>query len=320
MTTRNIPAALQAHLLLSATTTCRLLKISLRSGVVFGITTLDRDVEYDDGDGYLTYVATNGFDPSAFSADVGYSVDNSEGYALISDDIAGVTVEMVEAGELDDAQWVCYLVNFDDLSMGHLVLDAGDLGEVRTKYGMVWIPELLSYVMRLRQPVGSVWSIRCRAIFGTPAGSQTGCGIDLTPLWVEGSVVSVGAESNRTFDGDAITATGGVSPLPGRLQWLTGDNAGREFATEDIDNETVSLVEPTGYPIQIGDTYRIRPDCGKRYREDCIDTWDNGVNFKGEPLIPVGDASQVQTPGAQLPGGGGFSGVIREAIDALPDS
>jgi uncharacterized phage protein (TIGR02218 family) len=309
MSQRTVPAALLAHLQGPVTTTTRLLKITLRSGFSYGLAMLDRDVAYDDGDGdgEIDYIATNGFDPSALSADIGFSVANAEGYALISNAVPGVTVEMVEAGELDDAQWVCYLVNFLDLSMGHLILDAGDVGEVRTEYGMVWIPELLSYGMRLRQAVGSVWSRKCRAIFGSPRNSQTGCGINLDPLWVSGSVVAVAAESDRTFTGSVIADTGGVLPQPGRVEWLTGANAGREFSVEEIGetSETVSLSEPTSYPIEVGDTYRIRPDCAKRYQEDCIDTWDNGVNFKGEPLIPVGDATAVQAPGAQVPGGGG---------------
>lgn len=310
---RNIPAALQAHLLLSATTTCRLLRIELKSGdspagppTVYGITTLDRDILYDDGDGPINYVASNGFDPSAISSDVGYSVDNAEGYALISDDVPGVTVEMAEAGDLDDAQWKAYLVNFEDLTMGHAVLDAGDLGEVPTKYGMLWVPELLSYMMRLHQPVGGVWSRTCRAIFGSPADSQTGCGVDVEPLWVIGEVLSVGAESDRVFTGDNVTAT--IVPVPGRVQWLTGANAGREYATEEVDGDTVSLNETAAYAIAPGDQYRIRPDCRKRYEEDCIVTWDNGPNFKGEPKTPVGDAMSIMTPGGQLPGGGGFVG------------
>lgn len=305
---RNVPVALAAHLAEPVNTTTRLVKINLRSGTVYGLTMLDRDVPYDDGsaDGEVNYVATNGFDPSAFSSDVGASVDNAEAFALISDDIPGVTVAMAEAGELDDAQWICYLVNYEDTSMGHVVLDAGDLGEVRTRYGMIWIPEFLSYVSRLKQPIGHVWSTTCRAIFGTPAGSQTGCGIDLTPLWVSGEVTAVGAESNRTFTGDAVVSSGSVNPVPGRVQWLTGNNAGREFAVEDVAGLVVSLIETTGYPIEIADTYRIRPDCRKRYLEDCIGVWANGPNFKGEPLIPVGDASQSQTPGAQLPGLGAY--------------
>lgn len=304
---RTVPAGLQDHLDEPANTTTRLLRIQLTDGTVYGLTSLDRDIEYDDGDGAVTYVATNGFDPSTFASDIGFSVDNAEGYALISDDVPGVTVEMVDAGELDDAQWISYLVNYEDLAAGHVVIDAGDIGDVHTRDGLIWIPELLSHMMRLRQAVGSVWSRTCRAEFGSGAHSQTGCGFDASTLWENGEVQSVGAETNRVFTGD-VTTTSPIDPFPGRVQWLTGDNAGRTFSVEAFDAGEVTLNETTAYPIQVGDTYRIRPDCGKRYAEDCIATWNNGDNFKGEPLIPVGDSAAVQVPGGQLPGGGGFIG------------
>lgn len=313
--TRHVPNVLQEHLDGSMTTTTRLLKIMTRNGNVFGLAMLDRDIQYDDGEGSITYVAMSGFDPSTLSADIGFSIDNAEGYSLIG--APGITLDMVEHGELNDAQWIMYLINFRDIladgslrANSHVVLDAGDLGEVRTRYGMIWIPELLSFSMRLKQSIGSVWSRQCRAIFGSPAASQTGCGVNLAPFWASGVVTSVGAESNRVFVGNNIAGVDNIVPYPGRVQWLTGDNAGQEFATEDADLTTrqVILNETTPYAIQVGDTYRIRPDCRKRYREDCIQTWGNGPNFKGEPLIPVGDATQVQTPGAQLPNTGGWDG------------
>jgi len=145
-----------------------------------------------------------------------------------------------------------------------------------------------------------VWSRRCRAVFGTPADSQTGCGVDAGALWVDGVVTGVGAEVDRTFTGDNIGTTI-VGGQPARVLWLTGDNAGAEFSTEDVTGHAISLNEPTAYPVVIGDTYSIRPDCGKRYAEDCVAMWDNGVNFKGEPHIPAGDAAAVQTPGTQVP-------------------
>ena len=98
---RNVPPALLAHLQQSVTTTCRLLRITLNDGRVFGMTTLDREVEYLG----VTYSAVNGFDPSITATDTGLSVDNAEAYALLSADVPGITVEMVAAGELDDAQW-----------------------------------------------------------------------------------------------------------------------------------------------------------------------------------------------------------------------
>lgn len=305
---RTVPAALQTHLDGAATTTTRLLKITTKAGDSFGLSMLPEDVAYDDGDGLLTYSASNGFDPSALANDLGFTVSNTEGRALLSADM-GITLEMVRAGELDDATWRLYLVNFRDLTAGrHVLLDAGDVGEVRTQFGMVWIPELLGLGMRLRQPIGGVWSRTCRAIFGSPADGPTGCGVDAEALWVLGSVASVGAETNRVFSGDVVVGGSGITPRPGVVEWLSGDNVGKRFGVEEVDTLEVTLAEPTPYPIQAGDEYRIRPDCAKRFLEDCRDKYANALNFKGEPHIPTGDSSGLQAPGAQLPRAGGYVG------------
>jgi uncharacterized phage protein (TIGR02218 family) len=306
---RTVPAELQDHLDGVSTTTCHLLKITTVEGVVLGFTTLDKAIEYDDGAGSVRYSAMAGTDLSALRSDLGYSVDNAEGRVLVSEDVQeGLSIEEIQSGALDEAQWKLYVVNFEDLTTGrHVLLDAGDIGQVRVKHGLVWMPELLSYLVRLRQPVGSVDSITCRAIFGSPANSQTGCGIDADALWVNGEVTAVGAETDRVFEADIDP--GLTNTPPGRVQWLTGNNASSRLTwVEALDGNEVTLGEPTRWPIEVGDTFRIRPDCGKWYERDCIGIWNNGLNFKGEPHIPVGDAGQIQTPGAQLPGGGGFQG------------
>lgn len=308
---RTVPAGLQTHLDGRSTTTCRLLKISGSASfspmLLFGLCELNEDVEYDDGlgDGLIVYRAANGFNPATMASDLGFSVANSEGYSLMSDGaVDGVTEELINAGALDDATWACYLVNYEDLAAGsHVLLDAGDVGQIRVRHNILWLPELLSYAMRLKQPVGGVWSRQCRAIYGSPATSQTGCGVDLSALWVDGEITAVGAETTRVFTGDAV-ATMPTPTYPGRLLFLTGDNAGREYAVEETSGLTVSLYEPAQFALQIGDTYRMRRDCLKRFSEDCVTINSNGVNFKGEPLIPAGDAAQVMSPGSQVPGGG----------------
>ena len=122
---RHRPPALLAHLQQPVTTICRLLRILLSDGRVFGVTTLDRDVTYQG----LTYSALNGFDTSIIATDTGLSVDNAEATALVSATVDGITAAMAAAGELDNASWELYIVNWADLTMGHIVLDAGDLGE-----------------------------------------------------------------------------------------------------------------------------------------------------------------------------------------------
>jgi len=300
---RKISLQMRSALSSPASTLTRLLRIDLADGLSYGICMSNRDVTYNHGDGDIVYVAANGFDPSRFSSDIAYSVDNAQGYALISNDISGITEQDIKTGRLDGAQWVCYYVDYEHPYLGSaVVLDAGDVGTVQIQFGLLWIPELLSYIIRLKQNIGDVYSRTCRAIYGTPAPSQRGCGVDVTGLWQSFTVASVGEESDRIFIVNGLTVDSYRPFYPGRVEWLTGDNAGKSISIEDFSedtagNQSVSLMETLPYAISVGDTGRIRPDCIKTWERCGVD--DNQINFKGEPLIPVGDTAAIQVPGAQ---------------------
>lgn len=304
---RRISAALQAHLQSWTVTVCRLLKITLSDGRVFGVTTLDRDVTYMG----LTYSALNGFDTSIIATDTGLSVDNAEVTALVSATVDGITAAMALRGELDNATWELYLVNWADLTMGHVVLDAGDLGEVTVVDGMTYIPELLSYAMRLRQAIGLSWSRSCRATFGTPANSQTGCGVDAEVLWMPGVVTRVDpGDPFRVFADSSLTGLD-PEPVPGRIRFTSGRN--RSARLQQIEGYgdatgTVALFEALLFPVEVGDEFEIRRDCNKS-PSHCIG-YGNLINYKGEPYIPVGDGLETMTPSAQVFGGLSGSEVI----------
>jgi uncharacterized phage protein (TIGR02218 family) len=298
---RRWPPALIAHLQQSVTTTCRLLKITLADGRAYGLTSLDRDITYQG----VTYSAKNGVDASVIATDSGLSVDNGEGYSLFSASAAsGITRQMIDAGELDDAQWQMMVVNWADLSMGHGLLDAGDTGNIKTAQRSAYTVELVSYVMRLRQPIGGLDSRTCRATFGNPAAGQLGCGVNADALWRAGTITGVSTEEpRRVFADSSLLIT--PQPIPGRLQWLTGKNAARnrlyQIEAYSAASGTIALIEQVPYDIETGDTFRIRPDCDKTLA-DCK-KYGNVLNMKAEPYIPVGDGLETQTPNAQIPGG-----------------
>ena len=305
---RRIPVALQANLDSATPSVTRCIRIQKKDGTALGVTMWDTPVVYDHGDGWgeIEYSAQAGVDASDIMSDIGYSVSNAEGRILAATNNDGLTPEAVEAGELDDAEWTCFLLDPMNPSPGSAaILDAGDIGEVRVERGLVIIPELLSYMMRLQQPVGHVFQRPCRAIFGTPPDSQTGCGVNAEALWAAGQVVSVGAESDRTFTGEFD------GWFPGRLEFLTGPNVGKRYAIESVSGATLSLADTTPYLIGPGDLYRHRPDCTKlpNGTQGCK-FWGNYLNYKGEDNIPSGDGAAGSTPGAQLPGGGGFVGKV----------
>ncbi|MNZ27345.1 hypothetical protein D3C78_445610 [compost metagenome] len=295
---RRIPSALAALLESPTPCPCRLLRITLADGRIFGLTTLDQAVDYRG----VTYSALHGFDCSVIASDTGVSVDNAEATALFAATVAGIEPSLVARGELDGATWEMLLIDWSNPAAGHVTLDAGDLGEVKVIDGMVYVPELLSYTVRLRQPVGGVWSRRCRATFGTAANGSAGCGVDAAAMWAAATVT--GVDTDDPFRVFSATGLVGAAYTTGRVQWLTGDNAGSRVGTVEAfggESGTVALFEALVFPVQLGDTFQIRADCNKS-PSDCT-AYGNFLNYKGEPFIPVGDGLETMTPGAQTFGG-----------------
>lgn len=295
---RSIPIQLQQHLRRPDTTTCRLLKMTLRDGRVFGFAATNTDIEYDDGFGPIVYHGMRtGIETAVMQKTERQMVANAEAQGLIATDASGITEEMIEAGELQDAEWIDYLVNYEALGQGHLIVDAGDVGEVKKRWGMIWIPELLSYSVRMRQASGTHWSRTCRAPFGHQVQGQFFCGVDAEALWVTGEVTAGSPEPDLVFTIDAVPSG---SVVPGRVQAMSGPNAGRIRPVEAFDAGVVTLASPFPFPMEETAEIRIRPDCAKT-KEAC-QAWGNYLNMKAEPLIPTGDGPSSQTPGAEIGG------------------
>lgn len=290
---RQIPVELQTHLDSGVTTTCQLLKITCTDGDIFAFSGLDTRVLYDDGDGLQTYVAHYGMEVSNLASEAGLSVDNAEASMLFLFDVSrAVTAEQIDAGKFDYAEYVLYVVNYMDLTPGrHAMLSSGTIGQIRTVDGQTFTPELRSLAQQTKQTIGELTSVTCRTKFGSAQ-----CGVDAEALWETHTVTAVGAESDRAFTSDTITGATGFF-APGLVQFLTGDNAGKYIEVEANTGTDVVLRFPTRKQIAIGDTFRIRPDCKKRFIDDCIELYDNGLNFRGEPNLPLGDESKLNAPG-----------------------
>jgi uncharacterized phage protein (TIGR02218 family) len=294
---KTISAELLAHKRQQVTTTCQLMLVTCTDGTVYGFTDLDVNVSYDDGDGYVTYEASQGFMPSAISAEGALSVENADLSGLIAYVDTGITPDVVRSGKLDYADLRLYLVNYEDLTMGHEWVGAGTLGEVTYNDG-VFTSEYRSRAQVLKQNLCQLYSLTCRAQYG-----DARCGKALE--WFTGTVTAPGPDVLSQFRSDDLTQGEGYFK-PGLVEWLTGRNAPRKIeVTEFVEGDsssggTVTLLFPVYYPIQAGDTFRIRIDCPKT-PDACKDPrrWGPGEwanHYRGEPQIPIAD--DVSVPGA----------------------
>ncbi len=315
MSGRSIPIALQSRLAEPATTTCRLCKITpvvtevdvdgnpvVVPGDPFGITSLNRNVIYDDGSGPLTYRAACGYTPFAIQSNADLSVDNSEWEVLMAQyEIEGFEADAINRGVYDDATFIEYLVNYESLSDGHAILQSGTVGEIRIIDGLACFPEARSLSQTLKQKsIIELGSVGCRVVkFGDER-----CKYDVEAEWTAADVDAVGAEADRTF----TISGGGLSAVsayysPGVFKFLVGANAGRTYEIESYvvaaGVKTVTLSIPTEEPIQATDSGEIRRDCTRAWSgHNSCETYNNRLNFRGEPFRPVADSASLMIPGA----------------------
>jgi len=318
---KSISIALLDHYQQPVTTKCNLLKITARDGTVLGLTSLDRSVTYNDGAGDVVYNSPIGIDTFAMESSADLSVDNTEVEILLADSDE-FSDEQINAGVLDYGKYIVYRINWADVSQGREILDFGTIGIVKNVNGLAGVIELRSTFQQLKQTYGNLYSITCRAEFGSGGGGACvgfgECGFDAESLWQNHSVASVGAETDRIFTADTTPAVSGpngaLSFAPGLVRWLTGDNAGLTSEIESTSGAEITLRFGTPYAIQASDTFKTRPDCDKTW-ETCRDDYANQLNFRGEPKIPLADESSQATPNFS----GTWAGTATPAPPASPD-
>lgn len=272
-----------------------IVKLTRLDGTIFGFTTWDQDITYNDGDGSVTYEANNAFVGSAVKQSIGANVDNMDVQGLISS--TKIAEEDIVAGKYDTAKLKLMFVIPTDLGVGHMTLLLGTLGDIKTADGQ-YTAELRSLSQKIAGQVGQLTSPTCRVRrlgdLRCAVGGLFGSGNALTFYRVNVTVVSASngpptVVLSGTFPAQVTGGTDSSWYNDGILHMLTGNNAGveREIKTWSYGggNVTAIMHEGFGIPLQAGDTGYIEAGCDRTIGV-CNSRFNNAVNFRGEPYIP----------------------------------
>lgn len=91
----------------------------------------------------------------------------------------------------------------------------------------------------------------------------------------------------KSFTGTDIVGDYGAYETA-KIEWLSGANAGRIglIRTWFPPLREIKTYFPQLNPINVGDRYVYYPSCQKRFYEDCVFKFNNGINFQGFPYLP----------------------------------
>lgn len=286
---------------------------------VVGMTGLDKDFAYNDGSGVMTYSALIGVTPAAMQAASSMTVGNSEAKSLVAASSSGtLDAASVRAGAYDNAEYTFMVIDFEHPEYGHWIPPNGHgvIGQQTIdERGLQVTFELTDLTKLLKESVVENWSRPCRAIYGSqPIGTSGGvveqkfpCGKNAAAEWSTTKTVSIpGVEATRAFTCSGLGAADGFY-VPGMLQWLTGQNAGRtEMVEAQNGSGVIYLRVPMYYAIAAGDTFKIRVDCthkpdgpnGCKAHFASVSPVEWKLHYRGEWQTPVADGDSLTTPGA----------------------
>lgn len=255
-------------------------------------------------------VMSNGEVYSAF--DIAVKTDTSatvEGGPTVIDigsvyDIDAITREQIDSCKWDGARIYSFYTDWaapvEDEEEDRIY----QIGKVREEDDRFTV-ELSSLVDLLNQSVGRLITPGCTYTFCDShidgqiiASDKSRCKKNPTAFDVTGTITSV--TDNMQFSASALN---GLHPDDwfgnGEFIFTTGSNSGLGYALVKAynTNGTITLSSPVYFTPQVGDQFKIRAGCRKRFAEDCVAKYANGKNSGAFPHVP--QKSTVSKFGAQ---------------------
>lgn len=299
---KSASAAMIAHLSGGQTSLAWLFKLKRADGTILGFTAHDRDILYDAGtfdptdtDGPITYQAASGFTGSADAAKADLSVPNLEATAFINS--SSITEADIRALKYDNAQFKAMIVNWQDLTMGHVEIRRGPWGDVKMKNSL-WTAECRGLAAYLQSRIGATYGPICRATFGSglngiDMNSHYLCMVDVTLFRQNGSVASV-TDDRTIVPAAGLLQVGSATPTnpapagwfdDGFLKFTSGALNGASFEIKTWDGATLILFLGVPELPSPGDTFQIEPGCNKT-ADNCQNKYSNIANLRAENAIP----------------------------------
>jgi len=284
-----LSVAMLAHIQQQATSLCTCWKITRLDGVIKGFTDHDQMVTLSSQD----YLPAVGGERSANKTNSNLAVDNLDIEGVIdSDELSDIDLRN---GLYDYAAVEVFLMNYDDPSMGRILLRRGWLGEVSLNEGG-FRAEIRGLAQKLTTKFLKIYSPDCQAQLG-----DSKCQVTLATYQISGTVATVTEDRRRVLAN--VTAGSQVEVdffADGVLTWATGDNTGLaiEIRSHSIIGAQADLTFylPVSSVIQVGDTFTATPGCDKTYTT-CQGKFNNILNFRGFNFVPGQDAA-LRVPNA----------------------
>ena len=276
---RTLPANLQTELDGITASPTRLVKITRKSGTILRLTEAQANLTVDG----QTWTAAKGVRLSDITFELNRTTSTLD-IEIAVEDGGTLDPDDVRNGLYDYAEIVVYAASHANPAYGLVEMWRGYFGQTEINDRGLATIQAIDFLSKAREIPIEHYSPTCRVDFGS-----TRCGKALGPLTVSRTITNISG-FNVTVSGAALSSTfrlGLLTPTSGLAQ-------GEGFEIRSVSGTVLKMYIPPRGKLAIGDTVSLTPGCDMTLAgtQGCI-SWNNVVNFRGEPHVPGADALAV---------------------------
>jgi uncharacterized phage protein (TIGR02218 family) len=301
-------SALLAHQAGQTRTIARCWRFQRRDGTVITVTNAGKDITYA---GEL-YKAVEGMTPAAIDQSNGGAVVNSELVGMLTGNT--LTESAALAAAWDGCAYVVFEVNYQDLTMGRMILATGTLGNIsvgRTGFKA----EQRGLTQALQQQIGYTYTPTCTANLG-----DSRCKVNLASYTVGGTLT--GFTDRRTIvDSGRSEAADWFGN--GTITFTSGANNGVSMEVLTFAGGQFKLALPLPFNPAAGDAYTAVAGCRKTLKGNQSALGAVSLPLSGSYTIydtSRTEASGYFAGGSVLFTGGANNGKAYNVISSAPGS
>ncbi|MCY1290090.1 hypothetical protein D9M68_176680 [compost metagenome] len=269
-------------------------RIVAESGTTVRVAAYPSDLKMSNGQ---VYAAGSGYEFTGYDATDSMAPSSVDLTGILNH---GITRDQLASGVFDNARVYLFATSWANPIEDEEALALGFLGKT-TLFDERYTAEVMSLADALSQSVGRQFMPQCPwtlfdqtldgVIIASTRSRCTGLrsnpdGPDINAFKVSGTVTAVTSlyqfqDSGRSEVDDWFTV--------GQVMFTTGANAGLKplQIKQSTAGGQILCYEAFHYPIQVGDQYVMIPGCRKRRDEDCVNKFNNAINFGGQPDMPT---------------------------------
>lgn len=300
---RNISEDFKKYLSEDSTTLAYFMDIVCKNGEVIRINSTDLDVvtneemrnDIEDEKPY-TYKA-GGYIPSDYTYSNDGSVQKVEITGLVEEGM--FEYEKILNNYYEGAEIYIMIANYLDLSLGHVKLSRGTIGDFEVENTGKFYCEFRGFSQKMNNNTVEKYSLDCRATL-----FDSKCKVNeqnYTELSTVSSVVdrltfratSLNNDPEFYVGGRVIFTSGNAKQLYSQVRTAT------KISDTVVEFE---LLKPISSTFSDGDSFNIRAGCDKKVTT-CRDKFDNVENFRGEPHIPGDNVFNIMGNGSDKQSG-----------------